>query len=198
MRNTIKTLVLAALLIVFSAANVSASTDSLTTATFCRVVAQEKQDSYKLIFKGSEKGNVTIKWLDSDGDAIYMENVKSTDAFVKQYDLSTLPEGKYLIAVESTLGYDFSEEIILGDVSGFDFQLRDAGSKSVLLSGTHPEGKNVYLSILDEDRNTIYSESLEDTEEVLKKFDFHKMSTEKVTFVLSHRDKIFKEESITF
>ncbi|MEO9474116.1 MAG: hypothetical protein ABJG41_01230 [Cyclobacteriaceae bacterium] len=195
MRNTIKTI--AALLIVLGAAKTNASVDSTSVGSYCKVVAQNQEDNFKLIYKGTQDETVSVEWIDETGQVVYSENIKSTDAFVKQYNLSSLPDGEYTVKV-SAEDYEFADEVILGDMSGLKFNIRTLESKSVVMTGVKPDAKDVRLYVLDAEGNQIYSESYEEGTVVQKKYNFEGLSTDQVTFVLLHRGKVFQEEKITF
>ncbi|MEP0369026.1 MAG: hypothetical protein ABJN36_05945 [Cyclobacteriaceae bacterium] len=195
MRNTIKTI--AALLIVLGAAKTNASVDSTSVGSYCKVVAQNQEDNFKLIYKGAQGETVNVQWIDDKGQVVYSENIKSTDAFVKQYNLSTLPDGEYTVKV-SAKDYEFAEEVILGDMSGLKFNIRTLESKSVVMTGVKPDAKDVRLYVLDAEGNQIYTESYDKGTVVQKKYNFEGLSTDQVTFVLSYRGKVFQEEKVIF
>ncbi|MFT6865458.1 MAG: hypothetical protein ACJA08_000276 [Cyclobacteriaceae bacterium] len=194
MRNTIKTI--AALLIVLSAVKTSAKGDSTSVGTYCKIVAQEKEDNFKLIYKGEEEDKVTIQWIDENNETVYKEDIKSTDAFVKQYNLSTLPDGKYTIQL-TTDNYKYAEEVILGDMSDLRFTLRGSDEKNVIMTGYNPESKDVHMYVLDDKNERIYYEAY-DSDVIQKKYNFKDIKSSEVTFVLMHRGKIFQEKTITF
>jgi flagellar hook assembly protein FlgD len=194
MRNTIKTI--AALLIVLSAVKTSAKGDSTSVGTYCKIVAQEKEDNFKLIYKGEEEDKVTIQWIDENNETVYKEDIKSTDAFVKQYNLSTLPDGKYTIQL-TTDNYKYAEEVILGDMSDLRFTLRGSDEKNVIMTGYNPESKDVHMYVLDDKNERIYYEAY-DSDVIQKKYNFKDIKSREVTVVLMHRGKIFQEKTITF
>jgi hypothetical protein len=194
MRNTIKTI--AALLIVLSAVKTSAKGDSTSVGTYCKIVAQEKEDNFKLIYKGEEEDKVTIQWIDENNETVYKEDIKSTDAFVKQYNLSTLPDSKYTIQL-TTDNYKYAEEVILGDMSDLRFTLRGSDEKNVIMTGYNPESKDVHMYVLDDKNERIYYEAY-DSDVIQKKYNFKDIKSSEVTFVLMHRGKIFQEKTITF
>ncbi|MFY0601344.1 MAG: hypothetical protein JXR03_16840 [Cyclobacteriaceae bacterium] len=195
MRNTIKTLV--AFLIVLSATKTNASIDSTKAGTYCKVVAQEKQDQFKLIYKGYEVEPVLIQWLDEDDEIVYSESIKGKDAFVKQYNLSTLPEGNYRIVVTAE-DYKYTEEVKLGDLSDLKFSFRKAENKTIVMTGFKGQDKEVILYVYDEDKNPIYTETTSKESVFQRKYNFSEANTSEVTFVLSYRGESFSEETFVF
>ncbi|WP_258104719.1 hypothetical protein [Marinoscillum sp. MHG1-6] len=194
MRHTFKTL--AAILTVLVNVAAFAKTDS-ADATFFKVVAQKNEYAFKVIYKGLEKSVVNVQWTNEYNEVVYKETLNSIEGFVKQYDLSSLPDGEYKVTLK-TKDLEFSELVETGDLSDFNFSLKGQSGKNVVLTGRHPQGKDVTVVILDEKRDVIYSSSLKDTQAVSKKYNFEKIDTDAVTFVLYHNDKLLKEESIAF
>lgn len=192
MRNTIKTI--AALLIVLSAAKSNASVDTTYVETYCKVVAQEKEDQFKLIYKSLEEEPVSIQWVDAKNQIVYIDKIKSTDAFVKQYDLTTLPDGSYKVIVKSE-DFTFEEEIVLGDLSDLKINLRAIDEKSVLMTGFKPAKKNVKLSIYDDNQNRIYSELYDEGTIIQKKYNFKNVKSTSIKFVLEHRGDVIVDET---
>ncbi len=193
MRNTIKSF--AALLIVLSAVKSNANTDSTTVGTYCKVVAQEKEDSYKLIYQGNKKANVTIQWLDNASHVLYSENLKSSDRFIKQYDLATLSDGDYTVKVIAG-DYEFSKEVILGESVGLKLSLRALGDKKVLLTGYPDKPVDYTVVVIDDQNKRIFEQSVNAASIIQKKFVFEQIDSKSVTFVIYSKGKIVTEETI--
>lgn len=195
MRNTIKTL--AVLLIVLSSVKSYAKADSLSAAAFCKVVAQEIDHSYKLIYNGAQTSDVMIQWIDENNEVVFKENVKAADKFVKQYDLSSLPDGKYTVSLSAgSYDYSYSEVVELGDISGFQYFIKTSADRNVVLTGMQPTGKSATVVILDGENDVIFKESLDAAESVQKKYNFKGIDSDKVTFMVYYNDRIVKEESV--
>lgn len=190
MRNTIKTI--AALLIVLGAAKTNASVDSTYVGAYCKVVAQEKEDQFKLIYKGTGDEPISIQWIDENNQIVYKEKVTSKNAFVKQYNLSTLPDGSYRVVVTSE-DFSYEEEIILGDLSNMKFVLRELDQKNILLTGFKPEHKDVKLHVYDDEMNQVYFEEYEEGSVIQKKYNFEELNSGRVTFIFTHRGETVTE-----
>ena len=196
MRNTIKTI--AALLIVLSAAKSNASTDSTSVGVFCKVVAQEKEDSFKLIYQGNKKGNVSIQWIDNANHVLYNENVKASESFVKQYNLTPLPDGEYTLKL-TTEDYEYSKEVTLGEeTASLKMALRNLGERKVLLTGYPTKSTDLSIVVLDDQGERIFEQSIESAKVIQKKFIFEQVNTKNVTFVIYSNNKLISEETITF
>jgi hypothetical protein len=193
MRNTIKTL--AAFLIVLSAAKSYAHTDSTSVGIFCKVVAQEKGDSFKLIYQGNKKANVSIKWIDNNSHVLYSENVKSSDSFVKQYDLTTLPKGEYTVKVVAD-DYEFTKEVITGAAVEMKMAIRNLGDKKVLLTGYPVKSTDLFIVVLNDKSERIFEQSISDATTIQKKFVFDQIDTDNVTFMIYSNDNVVAIETV--
>jgi hypothetical protein len=193
MRNTIKTI--AALLIVLGAAKSNAHTDSTSVGSFCKVVAQEKEDSFKLIYQGNKKANVTIQWIDNESHVLYSENLRSSISFVKQYDLATLPNGGYTVKVIAE-DYEFSKEVVLGESTNLKMAVRNLGDRKVLLTGYPAKSTDLLIVVLDDKAERIFEQKLSNATVVQKKFVFDQVATKSVTFMIFSNDRIISEEKV--
>lgn len=192
MRTTIKTI--AALLIVFSAAQANASVDSASMTTYCRILAQDEADIYKVIFQAAQKEDVNISFRNTYDQLVHRESVKSTESFVKRFDLGNLPDGAYKVEVTSP-GYSYEESIKIGDLSGYHFILKDLKERKIALVGSQPAGKDLTVVILDSQSEEIYHETLTETTQVRKQFQFGPYAGKQVTFLLYHENRLVKRES---
>lgn len=193
MKHSIKHVLV--LLTVLSATMVSAA-DTAYLATVCKIVAEEEDKLYKVIYQAAKEENVKIQIFDEVDQLVYKENFKSS-GFVKKFDLSNLPKGTYEMQV-ATADELYIETLTLGDVSGFNFILTPWEGKAISVVGSHKDGKDVTLLILDDARNQVYKESFEDTHQVHKKYNFSNLKSGAVTFLLYHDDQLIKEEKFEF
>jgi hypothetical protein len=194
MRNTIKTL--AAILIVLSAAKSNASTDTTAVGTFCKVVAQEKENSYELIYQGNKKANVLIQWMDNDSHILHSENLKSTERFVKRYDLATLPHGEYTVKVVAQ-DYEFSKEVILGEEAAVKVFLKNLGDNKIVLTGYPVKAADFSIVVLNDQSEKIYEQTIKNASVIQKKYVIDQVDTKSVTFVIYSNNKIISEQTIT-
>ncbi|MEQ9304472.1 MAG: DUF3244 domain-containing protein [Marinoscillum sp.] len=185
---------LLALLIVFGATMVYA-VDSAYFATTCRITAEEEK-MYKVMFHAAKQETVTIQIYDQQKELVYTEKLKSS-GFVKKFDLTYLPKGKYQLEVKSE-GYLFQEDFEIGSITGFHFDFTTVQNKSISLVGSHAQGKDVMLYILDDAQDVIYQESIDNTQQVHKKYNFNKLNSQQVTFLLYHDDQLIKKQEFGF
>lgn len=192
MKNTIKTI--AALLIVLSTATSHASVDSTTVETYCKLVAQNEEDNFKLIYNSTLNKSIQVKWINSKNQTVYKETISKRNSFVKQYDLDLLPDGVYKVELNAGY-YSFTEDVILGDLSEVKFTIWQMEDNSIVLSGVKPDSKQVRLIILDDDNNEIYAEGYDDKSIIQKKFNLEKVDSKEVTFALFCEGTFLKEET---
>ncbi len=193
MKHSIKNLL--ALLIVSGATSTVFAVDSANMATVCKIVA-EQEKMYRVLFHAPEEENVSIQIKNGKEQIVYIESLKSAE-FVRKYDLSYLPKGTYEIEVKSA-GYVFKEEFELGSIKGFNFGLSQLEEKLVNLVGSHAQGKDMVLYILDGNQDVIYQEGFDDTKQVHKRYNLESIRNQEVTFLLYHDDQLIKREAFDF
>lgn len=193
MKHSIKNLL--ALLIVFSATSTTFAVDSAYMATVCKIVA-EQEKMYRVMFYAPSEENVSVQIKNSNDQIVYIESLKSSE-FVKKYDLSYLPKGTYELEVKSA-GYVFKEEFELGSIKGFNFDFSQLEQKAVSLVGSHAQGKDMTLFILDGNDDVVYQEGFDNTKQVNKRYNLEKLRNQKVTFLLYHDDQLIKKQAFDF
>lgn len=189
MKHSIKHLL--ALLIVFGA-SATYAVDSAYVSTVCKIIA-EQEKMYRVLFSAPTEENVSIQIRNNEQEIVYIESLKSSE-FAKKYDLSYLPKGTYELEVKSD-GYVFKEVFELGSIKGFNFDFSKQEQKSVSLVGSHAQGKDMTLYILDDNEDVVYEEGFNDTKQVHKRYNLENLGNQKVTFLLYHDDQLIKKEA---
>lgn len=182
-------------LLAFAGATVVNATGAGSKTTHCKVIL-EADETYRVIYHAAEEENVTVQITDQDQELVYTEKLRTSE-FVKKYDLSYLPKGAYQLEIKSD-EYSYTEDILVGDVSGFTFFVTPAIDRAVSVVGSHKDGKDVTLCILDQDDQLVYRESINDTKQVHKRFNFSELSGNSVTLLLYHDNELIKQEEIKF
>lgn len=192
MKNTVK--LVAALLIVISSASVSASVDSASLASYCKVMPVEDEKSFKLIYNSPISENVEIKLLDSRNEVVYTERVNETSSFAKSFDLSSMPEGVYVIKVTSD-DYVYTQPVNVTSwkAESLHMTVAETGSRYALV-GKNQSKKDVTFFILDEDGNSLYKEVIEAGKDVQKVYNLKNVLGQKASFVLYGEGKVLKEK----
>ena len=191
MKLHIKLLVV--LLTVIGTSTVIAKTDSIGSATFCKVVAAQEDKMYKLVFNSPIEQDVTIKLYNEKNELVHSEEVSAKSGFVKKYDLSYMPLGAYKVQVQS-VDFHFSEDIDLGGLSEFNLRLTEKG-EHVILTGSHPEGKDLTLYIFDDQNELVFKDDLSKDAQVKKTYNLEKVISKGVTFMIYHEESLLTLES---
>jgi hypothetical protein len=130
----------------------------------------------------SENTRLVIK--DMNGYSFYSENVeKSSESFMKSFDLTTLPDGSYEIQVEESskiTSYPFS--IVNNKVSfslddktiSYKPTIRQEDNK-VFVSKFNPENKPLSITIYNSNNELVYEETLEGKLELGRIYNFSKV-----------------------
>lgn len=192
MKHTIKNTL--ALIMMISATVVMAA-DSARSTTWCRLVTVDDM-LYRVVYQSEKEENVNIQIFDKNQQSVYNE-IELTSSLIKTYDLSFLPYGTYMLEVTTT-DYQYTEEIILGDISSFQLKLEDKGERKVALVGTKKAGSDMNLYILDDNKDVVYKENFAKDSQVHKNYNFQEMRSQKVTFLLYHNDILISEEDFVF
>ncbi len=190
MKLHIKLLVV--LLTVFSAASIKAKPESTASTAFCKVVAEQTDKMYKVVYNSPVKENVTIEIYNKDKEVVHSEKVSGTNGFIKRYNLQYLSLGEYDIVVKSS-DYVFEENIDLGGISKFNVQLKNTG-KNVSFVGSHPDAKELNVYIYDQNNELLYSDEIKGVKQVNKLYNLEKVMGRSVSFLIYHKDTLIKKE----
>lgn len=190
MKLHIKLLVV--LLTVFSTASIIAKPIPTESTAFCKVVAEQTDKMYKVVYNSPVKENVTIEIYNKDKEVVHSEKVSGTNGFIKRYNLQYLSLGEYDIVVKSS-DYVFEENIDLGGISKFNVQLKSTG-KNVSFVGSHPDAKDLHLYIYDQNNELLYSDELKGVKQVNKLYNLEKVFGKSVSFLVYYQDTLIKKE----
>ena len=141
-------------------------------------IAGNKKIVLKLA-KVSENSELSIK--DLSGFTFYSEILeKSDEACTKKFDLSTLPDGNYVVEINVPLKVISFPFIIVSDRIPVDFVEGIETYKPVFVekegkvyvSKYNPEFASLNLTILDKDFNVVYNETFKGQSDLLGVYDF--------------------------
>jgi len=147
----------------------------------------------------SENSELLIK--DLSGFTFYSEVLeKSEEAFTKKFDLSTLPDGNYVVEINVPLkiiSFPFmivSDRIPVDFVEGIEtykpvFVEKDG---KIYVSKYNPELASLNITILDKDFNVVYNDILEGESDLLRVYDFSKAKGE-FTIAMQEDDKTYTQ-----
>ena len=195
MRNIVSKI--AVLVIVIGASLTSyASADSASLASFCKIMPIEDENRFKLIYQSPVTETVEIKLVDKNDRIVYSETVDKTNGFIKNFDVSNLPDGAYVLNVSSD-DYKYSEYINVAswDAGKLHLVVTESNRKYALV-GTNDSKEAVTLYILDQTGATLYKEVIPAGEQVKKMYDLKKVYGQRASFVIYGKDGIAKEKMV--
>lgn len=149
--------------------------------------------SFILILPEGQTGMAFISLKDQSGEVLHEEAVNLYKANNREYNLESLPIGKYILIVEyndvlniqpinkatRTLKIEQSERKTI-----FEPTFRSTpGYMEVSLNST--PGFNLFFTIVDSDGNHIYSEKFESNEDFIQRFNLTKLKMGTYTFLLT-------------
>jgi hypothetical protein len=193
MKNLVK--MIAALLMVFSAATTHGSADSASLASYCKVMSAKKDKAYRIVYQSPETVNVEIKIKDENNITIYSERIKGTDGFVKNFDLSNVPDGKYTFRVESPM-YDYKKTVKVSDNVVTGLHITNIERDKFALVGTNASEDDLTLYILDDAGNALFQEEIEKSTEVKQLFNLEKVEGKAASFVIYGNGKLVKSATV--
>lgn len=185
----------AALIIVIgSASSTYASVDSASLASYCKVMPTEDEKRFKLIYQSPVVENVQIQLMDEKQSVIYTEVVSETNGFVKSFDLTSMPEGTYLVKVESK-DYSYTQpvKVTAWKAEKLHFSVIESDSKYAFV-GKNDSKEDITLFILDQEGNSLYEEEIKAGEEVKKMYNLEKVFGQKASFAIYGEAGLIKEK----
>ncbi len=195
MRNMVKTI--AALLIVISAPlSTYASVDSASLASFCKVLPIKEENTFKVIYQSQEVENVNVTIVDSKKVVVYSEIIRKSNGFVKDFDLSNLPEGEYTLNVKSN-DYQYTENVKVDYLDAEDIQMiLTEVENNYALVGINNSKSDITILIVDNFGNKLHRERIASGEQVKKIYDMEKMQGSSATFIIYGENGVIKEKSV--
>lgn len=144
-----------------------------------------------LIFKmDTQSKDARVKFVDSESNIIYSENISNIEMYVKKFDLKTLKEGTYFLVYENGIRMNTYPIAIEKDsVEVMDVievvkpTFRKKGGM-VYLNHLNLNGKKVEIKVQDADGNVIYTTTFNDTIIVEKAFNFEKANAGNYTVII--------------
>ncbi|MBI1769474.1 MAG: hypothetical protein HY015_09495 [Bacteroidetes bacterium] len=115
---------------------------------------------FKVYYKSSKSGNITITIRNETGENIFSEVIRKTDAFIRPYNFEGLPEGQYTVTVENSdsktvekvnyKNYKVEKLIHIAKVSN--------EADKYLLTISSPRQEDVYIYFFDASGVLVYNE----------------------------------------
>ena len=124
-----------------------------------RVAVMKDGTTFKLYYKGSQQTDVKVSIRDANNNELFSEVLKKVEGFVRPYNFSSLPEGKYSIQISDRAGRQIERITFEKEkVEKLAHLLKVSGSDSkYLLTVSNKEGEDITVRIYDESNNVIYN-----------------------------------------
>jgi hypothetical protein len=162
----------------------------------------KKGEGKKVTFALNESNKVVLSIYDLDNKLIHKENVNSKGSINRTYDLKALPEGTYFLVAESDAKIVKYEISVIGETAVLATKAVSEVYKPVLINNkgiVNLSMYNAYMSpvkveIFNESDELVYSESIEDQQNIEMVFDIKNLPFENYSFVMSYdNDKFFQK-----
>jgi flagellar hook assembly protein FlgD len=145
--------------------------------------------------------DVQLKIKDASGYILFSESIeKSSENYLKTFDISTLPDGNYQIELEGALKVvSFPFSIADDKITSAMFEknetykpvVREKGNK-VYVSKFNPEQADLNITILDKSGDIIYSETLKGEAQLGRIYDFSQRQGE-FQISMSYNEKTYTQ-----
>ncbi|MTB50759.1 hypothetical protein [Lewinella sp. W8] len=138
-----------------------------------------------------------IEIIDARGATLYVDNLATGDFLNKRFELSTLPQGKYQLVVEDTVGRTVQPIEITNDVvvanpreatRHFFPSIRLKDANLLTINYLNPSGKQVAISVKDDEGNEVFADRIKGVNSVQKMYDLQQLPAAKYTVTLTSRD----------
>lgn len=134
--------------------------------------------TFKLYYKGAEQSDVKISIVDDTHRVVFSEVLKKVDGFVRPYNLSSLPEGKYTIELSNKNGKvieNINHE--LKTPQRFAHVHKVAGAEGKFLVTLSNKGAdNITVKIFDGSNNELYKDQSEVIDDFARVYNLQKIS----------------------
>ncbi|WP_052823374.1 hypothetical protein [Neotamlana sedimentorum] len=149
-----------------------------------------------------KKGNL-LTIIDQNGIVLYKEVIAKTGNYQKSFDLTALPDGKYVFELEKDLEIDTMPFTVTNNLVTFD----KASEKVTYKPFVRVENSVVFVSKLSlnesplkveiyygQDSNLVFSESIENTKNIQKAYKLAGLGEGNYRFVFTTEGKTFTEQ----
>lgn len=183
----------------FTATGVQANDDDFTLK-----VRGEKEKYIR--FTADKAENVNLSLLGSGDEVLFEENIHATAFSSKVYDLNALPDGKYVLKVESdlklakyTVTIKDGEAIVSEPkISNIFKPVYTQKDQVVTLNLENLDKSPIEVKVYNEYNDEVYNEVFKDKEQLTKKFNISKTDSRELTFVVKFKDESFVKTIQTY
>jgi hypothetical protein len=126
----------------------------------------------------------SVQIIDGRGVILYRGSLAVGDFLNKRFELATLPQGKYKLIVEDTVGrtvqpIEITEDIVIAEPKQAKrhffpaIRLRDANLLTI--NYLNPSGKQVAITVMDDEGNEVFADRIKGEASVQKMYDLKQL-----------------------
>ncbi|MFD2582124.1 hypothetical protein ACFSR6_06475 [Pedobacter vanadiisoli] len=183
----------------FTATGVHANDDNFTLNV--------KSEKNKFIrFSIGKAEDVNLSFVGSDEEVLFEENIHASAASSKVYDLNALPDGKYVLKIESDVklakytvtiknGKTTVSEPKISNVFKPVYTLKD---EIVTLNLENLDKSPIEVKVYNEYNDEVYYEVFKDKTQLTKKFNISKTDSKELTFMVKFKDESYVKTIQTY
>jgi polynucleotide 5'-kinase involved in rRNA processing len=183
----------------FTATGVHANDDNFTLK-----VKGEKEKFIRFSVDKAEDVNLSL--IGADDEVLFEENIHASAASSKIYDLNALPDGNYVLKVESELKVaKYTVTIKDGEalvsepkVSNVFKPVYTQNDNVITLALDNLDKNPIEVKVYNEYNDEVYNEVFKDKAQLTKKFNISKTDSKELTFVVKFKDESFVKTIQTY
>jgi len=183
----------------FTATGVHANDDDFTLK-----VKGEKEKFIR--FSADKAEDLNLSLVGADDEVLFEETIHASATTSKVYDLNALPDGKYVLKVESeaklakyNVVIENGEAIVSEPTVANVFKpVYTKTDDVVTLSLNNLDKSPIEVKVYNEYNDEVYAESFKDKAQLTKKFNISKTDSRSLTFVVKFKDESFVKTIETY
>lgn len=148
----------------------------------------------------AENNKTSVEFVDAQGNIIFSDSSAKHLAYIKKFNLETLPAGAYSLRIEDDfkkLAYTINvanENITIGKkLESFKPVFRKKDDK-IFINLLNLNSNEVGIKVLDSNERVVYKEKTSKEKIVQKAFNFEKAFVDTYTIVINDGNDIFYED----
>jgi len=183
----------------FTATGVHANDDNFT------LKVKGEKDKF-IRFSVDKAEDVNLSLIGSDEEVLFEEKIHASAASSKIYDLNALPDGNYVLKVESdfklakyTVTIKDGEALVSEPKLSNIFKPVYTQNDQVITLNLDNLDKNpIEVKVYNEYNDEVYNEVFKDKAQLTKKFNISKTDSKELTFVVKFKDESFVKTIQTY
>ena len=162
---------------------------------------KSKSETEKTIsFQINEANDFTISLFAEDNELLFEQKLHPTTNSTKTYDLNELPDGNYMMTVESGSTLEQYKIAIADGKAIFSAPkvtelhkpvITKSDDDMITLSFEQAKGDDVEVRVLNESNDELYAETFKNKTKLSKKFNVSRADGKDLTFVIKAGDQTF-------